>query len=262
MEIIDYGVCRLSIVPVRKDPTNRSELTTQLLFGDDYEVSEKSSDRKWLKIRVNFDHYEGWIDYRQHHSITKEYFEYINRADFKITTDITASILYNKIPLYVVMGSIIPISAAELFRMEEQFAFNGEAKSLGQKREFDFLRNIAVKYLHVPYLWGGKSPFGIDCSAFVQMVFKLAGYKLFRDAWQQASQGKSIKSFSDVQMGDVAFFRNTENKIIHTGIIIGDNKIIHASGRVRIDYFNEEGILNVETKNYSHAFSHVRRILH
>jgi gamma-D-glutamyl-L-lysine dipeptidyl-peptidase len=261
MNIIDYGVCRLSIVSVRKDPNHRSELTTQLLFGDDYEVLERSEDKLWLKIRIHFDHYEGWIDSRQHHTITREHFDYISRADFKVSTDLTSSILYNKTPLPIVMGSIIPISSTELFKMEEQFAFNGEAKSIGQKREFEFLRAIAVKYLNAPYLWGGKSPFGMDCSGFVQMVFKISGYRLPRDAWQQALHGKPVHEFSEVQFGDVAFFKNDEEKIVHTGIVIGENKIIHASGRVRIDYFNEEGIVNVETRSYSHTFAYVRRIL-
>jgi hypothetical protein len=261
MEIIDYGVCRLSLVSVRKEQSDRSEQVTQLLFGDDYEVLELTKDKKWIRIKTHFDEYEGWIDSRQHHSITREYFEYISRAEFKITTDITSSLLYNKIPLMILMGSIIPISGSELFKMEEQFAFNGDSKSLGQKREFEYLRNIALKYLHAPYQWGGKSPFGIDCSGFVQMVLKICGYRLFRDATQQASQGKPVQSVTEAIPGDLAFFNNVENKIVHTGILLGDDKIIHASGRVRIDHINEEGILHTDTKIYTHHLSHIRRIL-
>jgi len=261
MEIIDFGVCRLSVVPVRKDPSHQSELVTQLLFGDHYEVLERTSDKKWLRIRVHFDHYEGWISAAQHHPVSKEYYEYIGRAEFKITTDITSSLLYNKAPLPILMGSIIPISSAELFKMEEQFAFNGESKSLGTKREFDFIKGIASKYLNAPYLWGGKNPFGIDCSGFVQMVFKIAGYWLFRDAWQQANQGKAVKSYDQILPGDLAFFHNAEKKITHTGIVLDRERIIHASGRVRIDHLNEEGILNLDTKIYTHHLSHIRRIL-
>lgn len=260
MEIIDYGVCRLSLVPVRKEQADRSELVTQLLFGDDYEVLEQTSDRKWLKIIINFDQYEGWIDLRQHHSISKEYFEYISRAEFKISTDLTSSLLYNKNPLMILMGSIIPISSAELFKMEEQFAFNGEAKNLGQKREFEFLKATALKYVNAPYQWGGKSPFGIDCSGFVQMVFKICGYKLLRDASAQATQGKSVNSLGETKPGDVAFFKNSENKIVHTGIIF-DDKIIHASGRVRIDHIHDGGIFNSDTKLYTHQLAHIRRML-
>jgi gamma-D-glutamyl-L-lysine dipeptidyl-peptidase len=261
MEIIDYGICRLSVVSVRKDPADITEQVTQLLFGDHYEVIEISKDKKWLKIRINFDQYTGWINTKQHQVIAKEYYDHINNAEFKITTDITASLLYNKSPLMVLLGSIIPISSAELFKMEEQFAFNGEAKNLGQKREFEYLRSIAQKYLNAPYQWGGKNPFGIDCSGFTQMVFKIVGYRLSRDAAQQAMQGKSIKDLAEAKPGDLLFFQNHESKVTHTGILIGPEKIIHASGKVRIDHLNEEGILNLETKIYTHQLSGIRRIL-
>jgi gamma-D-glutamyl-L-lysine dipeptidyl-peptidase len=260
-ENVDFGVCRLSIVPVRADGSDKSELVTQLLFGEHYEVLQLSKDKKWLQIRNYFDAYEGWIDGKQHHSITKEYFDYINRADFKITTDVTTSILYNKNPIPIVMGSVIPITGSELFKMEEQFAFNGESKSMGQKRVGEFLKQTAQKYLNAPYLWGGKSPFGIDCSGFTQMVFKINGHKLQRDAGQQAKQGKPV-DFKDSQTGDLAFFKNKENKITHVGILLAQDKIVHASGKVRIDHFNEEGILQSESKVYSHTSPSIRRILH
>ncbi|HMV09460.1 MAG TPA: C40 family peptidase [Cyclobacteriaceae bacterium] len=260
VENSDFGVCRLSLVPVRSEGSDKAELTTQLLFGEHYEVLSASKDKKWLKIKMQFDQYEGWIDAKQHHSISKDHFEYINRADFKISTDVTTSILYNKTPLSILMGSIIPISGSELFKMEEQFAFNGESKSLGQKRDAEFLKITAKKYLNAPYLWGGKSPFGIDCSGFVQMVFKINGYKLQRDSAQQAKQGKNV-SFQDMLPGDLMFFKNKENQIVHVGIFMGDEKIIHASGKVRIDHVNEEGILHMESRVYTHSFSLARRIL-
>lgn len=261
MEEIDFGVCRLSLVSVRKEPADQSEQVTQLLFGDHYTVIELHEKKKWMKVRIHFDQYEGWIDAKQHQSIAKEYFNHLNHAEFKITTDITSTLLYNKNPQVVVMGSMIPISSSELFKMEEQFAFNGEAKNVGQRREFDYLRTIASKYLNSPYQWGGKSPFGIDCSGFTQMVFKICGYKLLRDAAQQINQGRSVDSLAQARQGDIAFFKNDKGKVSHTGILLAEKKIIHASGKVRIDQLSEEGIHDVETKKVTHHLTTIRRIL-
>ncbi len=260
MSVLDYGVCRLSIVPVRKEPDDRSEQVTQLLFGDHYEVLESHTSGKWLRIRIYADQYEGWIAHNQLYRISSEFFEYINRAELKITTDLTSSLLFNKAPVMIVIGSIIPIGSAELFRMEEQFAFNGESKNIGQKRDFEFLRAIAMKYLNAPYQWGGKSPFGIDCSGFVQMVFRITGFSLPRDSGQQAQQGRPVPSFDESQPGDLVFFQNEKEQINHVGIRLTDSKIIHASGRVRIDDLSAEGIVHQTKKTVTHGFSHVRRI--
>ena len=261
MEILEFGVCRLSIVPVRAESSDKAEQVTQLLFGDHYEVLNEDKERNCVWIRTHFDQYEGWIDAKQHHPISKEYFEYLNHAEFKITTDVVSSILYNKSRQLILMGSMIPISSTELFKMEEQFAFIGEAKNLGQKREFEFVRTTAVKYLNSPYLWGGKSTFGVDCSGFTQMVFKMCGYRLQRDSGQQSLQGKPVAAAHEAKPGDLAFFKNTSGKINHVGILLEKDKIIHSSGKVRVDSFSEEGILNQDTKVFTHEFSHLRRIL-
>jgi hypothetical protein len=257
----EYGVCRLSVIAVRSEASDKAEQVTQLLFGDHYEVTALSKDKKWLSIRIAFDQYEGWIDAKQHHAISKEYFEYLGRAEFKISTDITSSMLYMRSPLTILMGSMIPISSSELFKMEEQFAFNGETKNVGQRREFEYLKNIALKYINAPYAWGGKNPFGIDCSGFTQMVYKISGYKLFRDAYQQATQGKEVASLKEARPGDIVFFKNSANKIIHVGILLNEHRIIHASGRVRVDQLTAEGIVHAETQQLTHTFSHIRRIL-
>ncbi len=261
MEGIDYGVCRLSVVSVRKDPADQAEQVTQLLFGDHYTVMARSEGEKWLLIQTYFDQYEGWIDAKQHQPISPEYFNHLNHAEFKITTDLTATLLYNKAPQVVLIGSMIPISSSELFKMEEQFAFNGEAKNVGQRREFEFLRTIAMKYLNSPYMWGGKNPFGIDCSGFTQMVYKICGYKLLRDASQQVNQGKAVESLASSRQGDLAFFQNDAGKTVHVGILLAENKIIHASGKVRIDPIREEGIEHPESKALTHRLSAIRRLL-
>lgn len=261
MDVIDYGVCRLALVAVRLNPDDREQQVTQLLFGDHYQVLAISKDGKWLMIRIFADRYEGWIDRKQHHPITIEYFEQINHANFKITTDLASAILYKKSPMTILIGSIVPVSQMELFKIEEQLAFNGESKSLGQRRDFEYLKSIAIKYMNAPYQWGGKSPFGIDCSGLVQMVYKICGYALSRDAHQQVTQGRAVATLNDAKPGDLAFFSNAEGQIIHVGILLEEEKIIHASGHVRVDRLMEEGILNLETKIYTHTLACLRRIL-
>lgn len=261
MEINEKGICRLSVVPVRSEPSDKAEMVTQLLFGDHYTVIDKSKDGKWLKIQVYFDSYTGWVDIKQHTNISNEYFQQINNSDYKICTDLTSSILFNKHHHQILMGSILPIATNELFKMEEQLAFNGEAKSLSQKRDYDYLKVVAKRYLNVPYLWGGKSPFGIDCSGFTQMVFKICGYQLLRDASLQVTQGELIDDITAANPGDLAFFNNDEGKVTHVGIILENNEIIHASGRVRIDGLDSKGIYDLNSNLYSHFLFSIRRVL-
>ena len=261
IEPVEFGVCRLAVVPVRADHQESAGQITQLLFGDHYEVVAISADKKWLHIRIYADQCEGWLDGRQHHQISKEYFEQINKTDYKITTDVASAVLYKKSPLTIVMGSIVPISNSELFKIEEQFAFNGESKGLGQKRDVDFLKSLAKKYLSSPYQLGGKSPFGIDAPGFTQMVYKIAGYSLHRDIVQQSLQGKKVRTFDEAHQGDLAFFSEKGGVVNHVGMIMDDARIIHVWGQVRIDALTEEGILNPETKIYTHLLHSIRRII-
>jgi gamma-D-glutamyl-L-lysine dipeptidyl-peptidase len=258
---MEKGICRLCIVPVRKEPSDKSEMVTQLLFGDHYSVLEISPDRKWFRICIFDDEYEGWIDAKQHKQISEEYFDEINANEFRISTDLITTILYKKKPLQIVLGSVLPLAHTELFDIEEQFAFNGESKRIGQRREYDFLKSVAFKYLNAPYLWGGKSPFGIDCSGFTQMVFKIAGYKLKRDTTQQVQQGDEIAVRGDAQPGDLVFFHNEGGTISHVGILLEDQKIIHASGYVRVDFLDESGIFNASKNMHTHKMAKIKRIL-
>ncbi len=259
--VIEHGVCRLALVSVRADEQPSTEQTSQLLFGDHYEVMQFSKDRRMTRIRIHADQFEGWIDTRQHHLISPEYFDQISNSDYRITTDIASPVLFRKVPLTIVMGSIVPFSNSELFKVEEQFAFNGESKSLGQRRDFEFLASIAKKYQLAPELAGGKSPFGLDAAAFIQMVFRISGYPLQREVKLLAGQGKKVKSFADAKPGDIAFFAGPQGEVNHAGLILEEDKVIHVYGHVRQDRLTEEGILNPETKVYSHLVHSIRRLL-
>ncbi|MEQ8924996.1 MAG: C40 family peptidase [Fulvivirga sp.] len=260
MEIGDKGIARLSIIPVRSEPKDAAEMVTQLLFGDHYTITDISDNKKWCRIKMFFDGYEGWIDAKQHHAISNEYFDQINHSDYKICTDLSATILFNKHQTNIVMGSVLPISTNEIFKVEEQLAFNGEAKSLSSKRDVEFLIQTAKKYLNAPYLWGGRTPFGIDCSGFTQIIFRMCGFKLPRDSKDQAVKGEQVE-FENRQAGDVPFFVNKEGKIVHVGVLISENEIIHASGKVRIDSFTQEGIIHAESHQNTHQLHAIRRII-
>lgn len=257
----EKGICRLSMVPMRGAPADNSEMVSQLLFGEHYTVLEVAGNGTWLKIANFFDGYLGWISKNQHYKIEEEYFEQINISDYKICLDPTANILYKKNYIAILMGSILPISTHELFKMEEQLAFNGEAKSLSQRRDVDFLKKVALKYQYAPYLWGGRSPFGIDCSGFTQIVFKICGYKLPRDSSQQVLQGKEVPHYEEVNPGDLLFFRNVASDVFHVGIALDKNKVIHASGRVRVDILIDDGIINETTKRFTHKLTCIKRII-
>lgn len=259
MELEQKGISRLGVIPVRATASDKAEQVTQLLFGDHYTVKEITD--KWLKIEIYNDQYIGWIDRKQFHAITDAYFDQINLSNYKVCTDLVASILYHKNLVPVTIGSVIPISTNELFKIEEHLGFNGEAKSLSERRDFEYCRGVAMKYLNAPYQWGGKSPFGIDCSGFTQMVFKICGYTLLRDASQQATQGKGVAQFSEAVPGDLLFFSNEQKSITHVGILFENQTIVHASGKVRIDLIDENGIFNVELNRYTHKLSHIRSIM-
>ena len=255
----EFGVARIALIPMRIEASDKSEMISQLLFGETYQVLERLE--KWVLIRNDFDDYEGYIDINQFHRIETSYYEQILNSEFKICTDLFSKILYKKKNLNIPIGSILPITSTELFEMAEQFAFIGESKNSGEKYNFEQLKNISLKYLNTPYLWGGKGPLGIDCSGFVQQVFKISGYSLYRDAWQQYSQGEKIDKLNASQPGDVAFFENEHKKISHVGIILDENQIIHASGYVRLDKLDEKGIFNIQTELHTHKLAGIKRFI-
>jgi hypothetical protein len=256
MAVIDYGICRLAVVPLRPG-AGSGEQISQMLFGEHYAVLSQSKDQMWLQI-VTHDGMTGWVARAQHHSISAEYYNHVSNADFKITTDLVSTILYKKSQIAIVMGSVVPISGSELFKMEEQFAFNGESKSLGQRRDFEYIKGTASRYVNAPEQWGGRSPFGIDTAGLVHMVFRIAGYNIPRTLGGQQSSGKKVKV---AEPGDLAFFSGKDRKVNHVGIVLDEQKIIHCSGRVRIDYLVEDGILATESKLFTHELAAIRRIL-
>jgi cell wall-associated NlpC family hydrolase len=254
------GICRLTLAPVRGEAADSSEQVTQLLFGEHYQILEISPNEKWYRIRIYHDGYEGWLDYKQHTPITDQYYDQIGKSNYKVSLEPVATILYRKKALNILIGSVLPITTHELFRIEEKLAFSGESKALGERTGPGFLLQVAQKYLNAPYMWGGRTPFGIDCSGFTQIVFRICGYSLLRDASQQATQGSPVLQ-KVAEPGDIALFVNEQGKIYHVGILMEDDQIIHASGNVRIDELDEKGIYLSDSGKYTHKLAFMRRII-
>lgn len=255
------GICRLSIVPVRAEGKESSEQVTQLLFGDHYTVMDKDPKGEWLKILIHFDEYEGWINHKQHFSISEEYFAELSDLDLQACGEICGRLQLREEHLNIVFGSLLPITGNELFDLSGQVNFEGKTLSVRKTRDFAVLKELAFQYINTPYLWGGKTPFGIDCSGFVQMIYKLGGYSLKRDASQQALQGKTVPGLTELKPGDLAFFNNANGKIVHVGMALENGKIIHASGKVRIDYLDENGIFDKENEIYTHRLCLIKRLI-
>jgi hypothetical protein len=252
-----HGIATLSIIPVRKHPAHTSEQVSQLLFGETYEVNFMQD--AWLRITCSNDGYEGWIHHLQHKSLTDKDFAAIIENEAGIALELASGISSSNYAVPIVCGSSLPGFDGVNFKIgKEKFIYNGQAV-LPESQNVSVMERIALRYLNAPYQWGGRSPFGIDCSGFTQIVFKFCGYSLRRDAYQQAEQGTPLNFVEEACLGDLAFFTNEENHITHVGIVLKDQRIIHASGKVRIDKLDHFGIYNTETKKYSHRLKLIKR---
>lgn len=257
-----YGICNQSIVPCRREASHRSEMVTQLLFGEHFTVLNDTEE--WAQIKTAYDDYECWISNKQFQPIKPDTFKALEKPQALCAEPV--QLVHHKSPgtfFPVVMGSTIPFLKGKTFHIENQeYEFSGECIVPDEKyTDRKKIVSTAHSFLNAPYLWGGRSAFGIDCSGFTQIVYKLNGFKLLRDAYQQATIGLPLSFVEEAQPGDLAFFDNEEGKIIHVGIVMDDNKIIHASGKVRIDKLDHYGIFNTDTKKYSHHLRVIKKVI-
>jgi hypothetical protein len=252
-----FGICNLAIIPLRLEPSDKSEIVSQVLFGEHFEIIEQL--KQWSRIKMQFDDYEGWVDSKQYKTISETNFKQLSEEAIILNGDLVDYITdHNNLLIPIPLGASISfLSNSEI--NTSNYNFEG-TKISGVKPKSELIRT-AFMYLSAPYLWGGKNPFGIDCSGFTQMVYKLNGYKLLRDAPQQAKQGEALSFIEESEPGDLAFFDNDEGNIIHVGIIMEDNYIIHASGKVRIDRLDHLGIYNAETNKHTHKLRVIKKII-
>ena len=257
---MSLGIIHISHVPGRAEPADSSEMVTQLLFGEAFMILEKKGS--WTKIQCAWDSYKCWIDSKQFLPISNEAFEHITSDKVVCVQDIVgvATQTDDSRNTPVVLGSTLPYFDGDVCQIgDKTFAYEGAISGPFQGAKGMLIEN-ALLYLNAPYLWGGRSPFGIDCSGFTQVVYKLTGIKLPRDSSEQAKEGHSLSFVEEAEPGDLAFFDNDDGNIIHVGIMMGDNKIIHASGKVRIDKIDHQGIFNLDTGRYSHKLRIMKRI--
>ena len=227
---MEYGICILGTIPLRNEANDQSEIVSQVLFGQHFKILEIKP--KWIKIKLATDNYEGWICAKQYEEITYEDYDNLCINDFPLVGSIFTRIqkLNSKESIPISMGATLPFFNNGIVKIRKlKFKFSGDIAS---KNTSDLIK-YALKLINAPYLWGGKSILGIDCSGFTQLVFSLCGIYLPRDAYQQAKMGESI-NINNIYPADLVFFENN-NKIDHVGIALGNNKIIHASGKVRVD---------------------------
>lgn len=256
-----YGICRIAVAPLRAEPTDRSEMVTQLLFGDHVEVLDKQES--WWLVQNGYDGYQGWMDFRQLTSISQIDFLAMDTCNTVAPLSFSNILTADDESLYhICPGSNLP-------QIKDGYCHIGKASfRLG----FDFYETNAASFStdliktakffqNIPYLWGGRNLFGLDCSGFVQLVFKLLNIKIRRDAAQQAEQGNSVGFLAESRPGDVAFFDNEEGKITHVGILLSPYEIIHASAKVRIDAIDNQGIFNKELGKYTHKLRIVKRFV-
>ncbi len=249
---MQYGICPLSIIPLRLTPDDTSELVSQVLYGEFFKVLEQR--KKWSRIRLAHDKYEGWIDNKQYLETTKEEYQSFDTAPQQMNADLVDFVTNQQ-------GQLLPIPQGAVLNGLEYLSHTFDGNRIAEKARKEKLIETALLYLNAPYLWGGRTHFGIDCSGFTQIVYKLNGHKLLRDASQQATQGEPLSFIEESEPGDLAFFDNDEGNIIHVGIMMADHHIIHAHGQVRIDHIDHTGIYNAERRTHTHKLRVIKKII-
>lgn len=238
---MNYGICNLSVMPIRKEASHTSEMVSQLLYNELYEVLDEKPG--WYLIKSMEDQYEGWVQGIQHHAVSEQDF-----LDFKGKKRyIVDQPMLEYQGRFLSMGTVLFEPVPGSMTIPESF-------SPALMLEF------GQKFLDAPYLWGGRNIFGIDCSGFVQLCARAAGKALPRDASQQVNEGELVYFLPEIQPGDLAFFGNEDGHIVHVGMMLDNEHILHASGQVRIDYLDQTGIFNKERNEHTHRLQVIKRI--
>ena len=258
---METGICLLSAVPVREKPSDRSQMVNQLLFGETVKIID--SMKSWHLIESSGNNYEGWVDSVQIRMIDEDVFNKLeNEKNQVYLANPYLKVNHAESSVLLSIGSRLPYFDENGFEVGgTQFKFDSSPEIYQGNQSKEALISMAKKYLGTPYLWGGRSYFGIDCSGFTEVVYRTCGYQLPRDSSVQAKEGKIVGFIHEAEAGDLAFFDNEEEQIVHVGILLNNSQIIHASGFVRIDSIDHEGIFNKEQNKYTHKLRLIKRVL-
>jgi gamma-D-glutamyl-L-lysine dipeptidyl-peptidase len=252
---MDRYICENVFVPLRSGPSHKSEMLSQLLFGEKYIILEKAA--RWLKVENQFDKFKGWID--MDHLQQSEDKGYgpgyvLNRSLSCFKNDETRFTLE---------------AGCEIYNPDfkkSQFSIGSGIYNTDKEFDESFIKvnstlaDTAMKFINSPYIWGGRTPSGLDCSGYTQLVYKIHGITIPHDSLEQAQLGIDIAFLTETLPGDLAFFDDDRGRITHVGIIISRGLVIHASGRVRIDTIDHQGIFRKESGDYSHHLRVIKRI--
>lgn len=258
---MNFGICSLSSIPVRLEPSEKSEMITQILFGEHFSIMQLFMG--WCQIELAFDKTIGWVDPRMITPISARTFKQIDTKKAAVSTSILDLIRGTDEQLMVVAGSSLPLwrPYKKEFSLGQAFyAVSGEYTAKFTNNLSQFLIQRALRYFNVPHQAGGRSPFGIDSSGFIQIIFKMAMIQLPRSIEEQAKIGETITFIEECENGDIAFFQDENGVINHAGFIWERNKIIHVQGKVQIDGIDQYGIYDITTRRYSHNLRLIKRI--
>lgn len=261
---MQHGICLNSIASIREEASHKSQLVTQMLFGDLFEVLEIQDS--WLLVKMLYDGYEGWVSENQATLISEADYNEITEKPVIISGDIIqvlTNISTGNSFLVSAGSTMYGVNPEKFSILKDEYRYNGNLSILDNSASQAV--NNAMLFLNSPYLWGGRTSLGVDCSALIQIAFKMCGIKIPRDSYQQVDEGFPIHLINEAQAGDLCFFDDfkddeEENKITHVGMLIDEHHIIHAHGKVRIDLIDHNGIFSKDKNKYTHRLRLIKRV--